>query len=67
MKKEWKIAEIAELNVQATAKADLPVTGVDDQWMGEDGRLRFKPGVAYASGSASQLTLTGEAAEHAQQ
>lgn len=63
MKREWKKAEVTELEVQATEQAETPVTGVDQEWMGEDGRKIFIFGVKYNSGSSTSLTLTGEAAE----
>lgn len=64
MKKMWNNAEITELEIQATELAEQPNTGVDESWMGEDGRMRYREGVAYNSGSAKNLTLTGPAAEH---
>ena len=60
MKKEWKRAEISILEVKATALTDKPVTGVDQEWTGDDGLLHFKVGVKYNSGSATNLTLTGD-------
>lgn len=60
MKKEWKNADISVLEIQATERADRPITGVDNEYLGEDGRIHFEYGVAYNSGSATSLIVTGK-------
>lgn len=65
MKREWKNAEIVALEVQATALANEPVTGVDEVYIGDDSRKHYKVGVAYNSGSSKSLILSGEEAVEA--
>ena len=68
MKKIWENAEIAELQIQATELTDTPVTGVDQEYYGEDGTfLGWKAGVAYNSGSAKDLTVYDHALDKAKE